>query len=152
PVPPIFGSVEAPRPRTPPAVPVKPPAEEMPPARSNRTIAPRPRRAPYAVAKPMSGITIDGRLDDWPQGLDSYPIDHQLIGYSGYDSKPRGENPDPHAYFLVGYDLQAQLIYLAAVVRDEDLVVHPADARRTDAVEVYIDGTFGDRKFNRIEE
>jgi hypothetical protein len=100
----------------------------------------------------MSGITIDGRLDDWPKGLPSYRIDRQLIGHPSYDSEPRGENPDPDAYFLVGYDRQAALIYLAAVVRDEDVVVHPSDVLRTDAVEVYIDGTFGEGKIDRIDE
>jgi hypothetical protein len=127
----------------------------MPPARSTRSIPPSPRRSPFAIARPLSGITIDGRLDDWPRDLDRYPIDHQLMGHPAYDSKPRGEDPDPQAYFLVGYDRRVELIYLAAVVRDADLVIAPRDLSAkpaqlaTDAVEVYIDGTFGEGK---IEE
>jgi RNA polymerase sigma factor (sigma-70 family) len=152
PTPPTPASLEAPRPDPPPAAPVDPPAEEMPPARSRHSASPSPRRLPFAIARPMSGITIDGRLDDWPQGLERYPIANQLIDDPRYDSEPRGENPDPQAYFLVGYDRQDDLIYLAAVVRDADLVVHPSDVRRTDALEVYLDGTFGDRKIDRIDE
>ena len=35
---------------------------------------PEPQRTPQAVARPLSGITIDGRLDDWPAGLPTYRI------------------------------------------------------------------------------
>ena len=63
---------------------------------------------------------------------------------------------DPDAYFMVGYDKAASLIYLAVVVRDQDLLVHPAgrpltngddfDNFATDAVEVYVDGRFSRTK------
>ncbi len=52
----------------------------------------------------------------------------------------------------MGYDRRAGLIYLAVVVRDKDNVVHPASHKgpdsnilKTDAVEVYVDGTFSKR-------
>src|SRR5262249_57668192 len=41
---------------------------------------------------------------------------------------------------------------VAVGVGDEDVVVHRGDVRRTDAVEVYIDGTFGEGKIDRIDE
>ncbi|HZW30091.1 MAG TPA: sigma-70 family RNA polymerase sigma factor, partial [Isosphaeraceae bacterium] len=147
------GPVQRPTP-PPPAAAADPPAEAPRPAASRRSDppSPRPRRSPFAIARPISGITIDGRLDDWPQGLERHPIDHQLTGIDGYNSEPRGENPDPQAFFLVGYDRQAEWIYLAAVVRDADLVVHPSNVRRTDALEVYLDGTFGEDKIEPIEE
>jgi RNA polymerase sigma factor (sigma-70 family) len=113
-----------------------------------------PRRSSFAVAQPMSGITIDGRLDDWPKEFARYPIRNQLLNIpSIYDPKPRERNPDPDAYFMVGYNRQDGLIYLAAVVRDADLVVHAASPSgigdnvfQTDAVEVYVDGTFSERR------
>ena len=152
PTPPTPFPVESPRSSPPPAASVQPPVEPVPPTKSNRSGPPRPRRSSWAIARPISGITIDARLDDWPKGLERYPIARQLLDHPRYDSKPRGENPDPQAYFQVGYDRQAELIYLAAVVRDADLVVHPSDVLRTDALEVYIDGTCGERPVNRIEE
>ncbi len=57
---------------------------------------------------------------------------------------------------MVGYDKAASVIYLAIVVRDQDLVIHVPgrpltngddfDNFATDAVEVYVDGTFSRRK------
>ena len=100
----------------------------------------------------MSGITIDGRLDDWPKDLKPYLIQRQVIGEPNYDSEPRDLIRNPDAYFKVGYDRHAGLIYLAVVVRDKDNVVHPASLKgpdsnifKTDAVEVYVDGTFSER-------
>jgi hypothetical protein len=46
---------------------------------------------------------------------------------------------------MVGYDRTVDLIYLAVVVPDEDVVVHPSEIKATDSVEVYIDGTFSTR-------
>jgi hypothetical protein len=100
----------------------------------------------------MSGITIDGQLDDWPQGSPRYPIRHQLRDDPRYDDRPRAEDPD--AFFMVGYDRQSDRIYLAAVVRDDEVIVRPARAKgpvatgvlTTDALEVYVDGTFSNRK------
>src|SRR5262249_43158116 len=93
-------------------------------------------------------------LDDWPGGLSRYPIRKQFLDVkSPYDPEPRGENPDPDAYFLAGDDRQAGSIYLAVVVRDKELVVHSSgrggpgpEVLTTDAVEVYVDGTFSDRR------
>ena len=67
------------------------------------------QRSASAVARPMSGITIDGRLDDWPKGLKPYPIQHQVLGQPEYDSEPRDLIHDPDAYFKVGYDRAGRL-------------------------------------------
>jgi hypothetical protein len=54
---------------------------------------------------------------------------------------------------MAGYDPRLGLIYLAVVVRDDQHVTHASNLRgpggevfETDAVEVYIDGTFSDRR------
>jgi RNA polymerase sigma factor (sigma-70 family) len=112
-----------------------------------------PTRSASAIARPISGITIDGRLDDWPKDLKSYPIQHQIIGVNGYDSEPRNLILDPDASFKVGYDRQAGWIYLAVVVRDKENVVAPTSHNgpdsiifKSDAVEVYVDGKFSRSK------
>jgi hypothetical protein len=43
---------------------------------------------------------------------------------------------------MAGYDAETEQIYLAVVVHDKDVIVHPTDVLKTDAVEIYIDGTF----------
>lgn len=129
------------------------PAGEVPRAEQVRDDLIHPLRSSSAVARPLSGITIDGRLDDWPRGLQRYPIQRQVCDQKNYDSEPRDLIRHPDAYFQVGYDRQAGLIYLAVVVRDKDSIVHPASLEgpnsiifKTDAVEVYVDGTFSDQK------
>jgi hypothetical protein len=96
----------------------------------------------------MGGITIDGRLDDWPKGLTRYPIRNRLVGWSGYDPRDEeGDDRDPEAHFMVGYDREAGLIYFAVVVEDDEAPVATfKDAHHTDAVEIYLDAALSDRK------
>jgi len=106
---------------------------------------PRPTsRFPSALAIPLKGISIDGRLGDWPNDLTRYPIRNRLLGHPSYDSDRR-DTLDPSAYFMAGYDRQTELIYLAVVVRDRDVETDSSNARATDAVEIYLDGAFSDR-------
>jgi RNA polymerase sigma factor (sigma-70 family) len=105
----------------------------------------RPSRFPNAIAQPLAGITIDGRLDDWPKNLPTYAIRNQLIGHPSYDSSDSIIEDDSSAYFMAGYDQASGVIYLAVVVHDDDDVVHPSDTLGTDAVEIYVDGTFSNR-------
>jgi hypothetical protein len=93
----------------------------------------------------LSGISIDGRLDDWPKDLRHYPIRNQLLASPLYESRKRQAHDDLDAYFMVGYDPAAEVVYLAVVVRDNETVVAPTKVLGTDAVEVYIDGSFSGR-------
>jgi RNA polymerase sigma factor (sigma-70 family) len=108
---------------------------------------PTTRRTPRAVARRLSGITIDGRLDDWPEGLRRHPIANLLTTQkSSYRDSIRGPQ-DIDAEFMAGYDPNAGLVYLAVVVRDDVSVVRrSSSALENDAVEVYVDGTFSERK------
>src|SRR5262249_43664556 len=56
------------------------------------------------------------------------------------------EADDSSPYFMAGYDPKGSLLYVAVVVHDDDVVVHSSDPRATDAVEIYVDGTFSNRK------
>jgi RNA polymerase sigma factor (sigma-70 family) len=112
---------------------------------------PQPSRWPSARAVPLDGITLDGQLDDWPKDLARYAIRTQFLDSSGYNQKISEKTDDPDAYFMVGYDRKKDLIYLAVVVHDRDLQVHDLNqgngnvVRKTDAVEVYVDGTCSSR-------
>jgi hypothetical protein len=98
-------------------------------------------RFPSAVARPLKDIVIDGRLEDWPRDTKTYPIANQLLDHTSYNQEPMTADQNPRAYFMAGYDPTAQQIYLAVVVHDDDVVVHPTDVLKTDSVEIYVDGT-----------
>jgi RNA polymerase sigma factor (sigma-70 family) len=117
--------------------------------------SPRATRSPAALATALTGITIDGLLDDWPKNLAHYPIRNPFLGAPAYDKTARDTNHDPAAYFMVGYDRKNELIYLAVVVRDEDLVIlrdglRTVDSAQygTDAVEVFVDGRHSQRRIS----
>ena len=55
-----------------------------------------------AYAIPISGITIDGRLDDWPERMAVYPI--AWVSPSYYKAEPPEGPHDLTASFRVGYD------------------------------------------------
>jgi hypothetical protein len=120
-----------------------PEPESGKPQKQRETI--RPTRSPSAIAPALTGITIDGRLDDWPSDLQKHPIKNQLFGHPSYNSDPLHADDEPNAYFMAGYDPKAEQVYLAIVVSDREVVVHPTDFLQTDAVEIYIDGTFSDK-------
>ena len=68
------------------------------------------------------------------------------LGHGGLRDANLWTSPDLNAAFSVGYDPKEQLIYLAVTVRDDELVVGHASHLDTDAVEVYVNGTFSDRQ------
>jgi RNA polymerase sigma factor (sigma-70 family) len=99
----------------------------------------RAARSPSAIALPIRGITVDGRLDDWPNDFARYPIHNQLRTNADYNARLVAPDEQTNAYFMVGYEPILERIYLAVVVRDRDIVINAVDYRRTDAVEVYVD-------------
>jgi RNA polymerase sigma factor (sigma-70 family) len=126
-----------------------------------------PEKAPRASvvhAPALTGITIDGQLDDWPSAMPRYPIDKLLgvtghLGTGGLKDADLSTSGDLSAAFSVGYDPAAQLVYLAVIVRDDKLVIGHTSPWDTDAVEVYIDGLHSERRipipseeeFDRLE-
>jgi len=93
--------------------------------------------AAYAV--PLSSITIDGKLDDWPEELFTYPIGWVSPVY--HKSTPPVGPEDFMASFSVGYDLIENVLYVAVVVNDDDLVTHPdhPNIRNQDVCGIYVD-------------
>ena len=91
-----------------------------------------------AYAIPLEGITIDGKLDDWPEEMATYPVDWISPVY-WKSTSPDGPE-DLTASFRVAYDLKANLLYLAITVQDDDLVVgNYWPQNRGDMGGVYID-------------
>jgi hypothetical protein len=104
----------------------------------------RPHR-PSVDAPALSGITIDGDLKDWPAAMPRYPIQN-MQSFPNSNGPGRREHaflstsPDLSAAFSVGYDPKEQVIYLAVIVRDDQLVEGHTSPWDTDSVEVYLDG------------
>ena len=104
-----------------------------------------PTRLASAEARPISGIKIDGDLSDWPKDIPRHEIDHVQVlppfyGWNGLEGDDLATSPDLSPSFSVAYDEDQDLIYLAVIVRDDELVVGHDSFQDTDAVEVYVDG------------
>jgi hypothetical protein len=95
-----------------------------------------------AFAVPLTGIQIDGKLDDWPEGMVEYPIlNHgQVYGPTDIDAEDLTASGDLSPSFMVGFDARESLLYLAVRVRDDALFVNSADPWSTDACEVFVNG------------
>jgi uncharacterized protein (TIGR02145 family) len=106
-----------------------------------------------AYSIPISGITIDGKLDDWPKNMEIYTVEGVDPRY-GNPKPPRGPD-DFSASFRVGYNLKANVLYVAVVVRDEDVAVYPdaPDIRNQDVCGIYIDAdnSGGDKEGQNIK-
>jgi hypothetical protein len=102
-------------------------------------------RAQSVDAPVISGITIDGDLKDWPSAMPRHSIQnmHAFPTITGMGHRQHAflsTSPDLSACFSVGYDPKDQVIYLAVIVRDDQLVVGNTSPWDTDAVEVYLEG------------
>lgn len=94
---------------------------------------------PTAYAIPLSNIQIDGELDDWPQDMIRYPMRTNLRtrGSGDIDGEDLTTSADLSPQFMVGYDPQEHLLYLAVEVRDDVLMTSGPDG--TDDCEIFID-------------
>jgi len=95
-----------------------------------------------ACAVPVDGIKIDGNLDDWPEGMVRYRILTNAEPYGDTDLKDADltKSPDLNAWFMVGYSVGEQLLYVAVRVQDDVLIDGGRDPWSNDACEVYVDG------------
>jgi len=89
-----------------------------------------------AIAVPVEGITVDGDLSDWPEGMTRYEIE-----LPEYGDKPVHEE-DFQGSFRIGYSEEENALYVAVEVRDGSTVVDTTATWNTqDGCEVYIDGS-----------
>ena len=95
-----------------------------------------------ALALPISGITVDGDLSDWPRELPALPIRNEFGAYGPTDTE--GTNLDTSRdlspSFRVTYDPEVQLLYVAVEVRDDVLYPTDSSVSATDACEIYVSG------------
>ena len=92
-----------------------------------------------ALALPVTGITVDGDLSDWPRDMPALPIRNEFGAYGATDTEwtDLGTSEDLSPSFRVGYDPEEQLLHVAVEVRDD--VLHATGSmHRTDACEIYV--------------
>ncbi|MEW6755248.1 MAG: two-component regulator propeller domain-containing protein [Candidatus Latescibacterota bacterium] len=88
-----------------------------------------------ALAQPVSGVTVDGDLGDWPDDLPSYPV---LLPQ--YGALPFGP-ADCQASFRIAWDTSSARVLLAVEVADESLIFDGPRApewNSRDGCEVYL--------------
>ncbi len=112
----------------------------------------RPQEPPVgrtAFAVPVSGITVDGRLDDWPADMPVYRPREITGAYGSTDltGTDLDESADFSPSFRVGYSLQEQRVYVAIEARDDRVHVTHRNVRSTDAGEVYLGGRLNTAPF-----
>ena len=92
-----------------------------------------------ALALPVTGITVDGDLSDWPRDLPALPIRNEFGAYGATDTEGTdlGTSADLSPSFRVGYDPGRQLLHVAVEVRD-DMLHATGLTHRTDACEIYV--------------
>ena len=102
-----------------------------------------------AFAVPLSGITVDGRLDDWPADMPVYPVREITDAYGSTDltDTDLDESLDFSPSFRVGYSLEEQRVYVAIEARDDRVHVTHGNVRSTDAGEIYLGGRLGTEPF-----
>ena len=71
-----------------------------------------------AYAYPLSEITLDGNLDDWPEEAKPLPLSNTLWG-AGLSS-----DVDLSAHFRAGYSLEENALFLALTITDDERIEH----------------------------
>ncbi|MBT3344027.1 MAG: PAS domain S-box protein, partial [Gemmatimonadetes bacterium] len=89
-----------------------------------------------SVAPPVTGLTIDGDLSDWPATI---PV--SAISHAEYGDQPTDDD-DLSAWLQAAYNAEQGLLYIGVRVRDQSFVVdrsNPNNWQSQDGCELYVD-------------
>jgi CubicO group peptidase (beta-lactamase class C family) len=86
---------------------------------------------PIAYSNPISDISIDGKIDDWPNDREKHLVEKAL-----WNGKNNGDD-DFSGYFMSGYNKKENALYLAIVAKDNELVLGTKDDN-IDYLDAYI--------------
>jgi len=89
-----------------------------------------------AYAYPISNITVDGDLNDWPDGMIRYPITQLGAGVAAEGGT------DFNAHFRIGFNQESNAIFIAVEITDQSMVLDPSgnvNWDTHDGMEVYLD-------------
>lgn len=109
--------------------------------RHNRALSPAAdeRDRPTATAAALRGVRVDGDLGDWPRQWTEHPVvtNGHAYGETDIDGADLLTSPDLSPRFMVAWDPDESLLYVALRVRDDVLVNTGTDPWSSDACEVY---------------
>ncbi|NKB72157.1 MAG: redoxin domain-containing protein [Candidatus Latescibacteria bacterium] len=98
------------------------------------------------VAPILQGIIIDGDLSDWPTGMEVHPVlnygeipNNSAQGNDAIIGLDLATSADFSPAFQVGYNPDAQMLYLAVTVRDDEHRVNYQWPFGGDCIEIYLD-------------
>ena len=90
-----------------------------------------------AIGVPLQGIVLDGELSDWPEGIRRYDI-----ARTPSDDEPPSGPDDVAAWFVVGYSVDENALYVGVEVQDESSVTSTVMGSTrwngSDGVEIYV--------------
>ena len=95
-------------------------------------VAPQEPPTAVAMARPLTGIVVDGNLSDWPDDLPRYPIARHQQGIPPHSAQ------DLTASFRVARTPDGDALLLAVEVRDDSRAPIADPASRHDACMVYL--------------
>ena len=98
-----------------------------------------PVGGPIALATRVTGIVVDGDLSDWPQDMLRVPLRNEFSVYGRTDLEgvDLRTSDDFSPAMMVGYDDDKDLLYVAVVVRDDQLFMD-GDPIHRDGIEIYL--------------
>ncbi len=101
-----------------------------------------------AYAVPVEGITIDGDISDWPDNMIRWPIldDTHTRGDTDLDFEDLHTSGDYSCSFMIGYNLDENLLYVAVIAQDDLEYAKNIDSWNTDACELYLDAPHRERR------
>ncbi|MBT6145530.1 MAG: hypothetical protein HOH74_08885, partial [Gemmatimonadetes bacterium] len=101
-----------------------------------------------ALAVPVTGITVDGDLSDWPQDMVSYPIRE-----TNFASQPHSDFRDLEASFRIGYSATEGALYIGVEVHDDSVIVTAPGGGPIDACTILLTSShdLGTRPGSRAE-
>jgi len=106
----------------------------------------RAHNGSIAAAVAIEGITIDGDLSDWPEGMTRHPIRRPEFGGDPASAA------DLTAHFRIGYSRVDNVLYVAVEVQDESVVVLEEGVGGwddQDGCELFVKADHGDRVSSR---
>ena len=106
----------------------------------------RAHNGSVAILFPVEEIVADGKLDDWPAATLRYPISLPEYGHA-----PRDDD-DFQGQFMLGFDPDKDVLYIAVDVRDESTVIDSSGVwDSNDGCEIYIDTGHASRQFLPVQ-
>ena len=107
------------------------------------------------TAEPVNKITIDGKLDDWPEKMKSHPIAAVLSVHNhGTSEQPQVSEASFEGRYRVGFNAEEDAIYVAVESKDDNVTLEPQggdDWNAQDSCELFFVLNHSDAKSSPVQ-